>query len=232
MFHYVRHAIELFLNLTGEIPNPIYDTQIAAMFCGLGDQVGYERLVDRFLGLSINKENQFTNWLQRPLTKSQLDYAISDVTHLIKLFPLINKLIKDSGRQEWVSKEIEQLNKKDLYYVSPEDAWKRIKIKYSKPETLNILKTLAKWREEECIRRNIPRNRLIRDETIVNISIFKPNKIDFFKKMRGIPKNLTHSEWNKNINLIRDAERRDGKTWQQISKLNKKSNEEKSRLEI
>ena len=86
IFHSGRQDIEIFLNLTGKIPKPIYDTQIAAMFCGLGDQVGYEKLVDKFLNLSINKENQFTNWLQRPLTKSQLDYAISDVTHLIKIF--------------------------------------------------------------------------------------------------------------------------------------------------
>ena len=83
IFHSGRQDIEIFLNLTGKIPKPIYDTQIAAMFCGLGDQVGYEKLVDKFLNLSINKQNQFTNWLQRPLTKSQLDYAISDVTHLI-----------------------------------------------------------------------------------------------------------------------------------------------------
>ena len=232
VFHSGRQDIEIFLNLTGEIPKPIYDTQIAAMFCGLGDQVGYERLVDRFLGLSINKENQFTNWLQRPLTKSQLDYAISDVTHLIKLFPLINKLIEDSGRQEWVSKEIEQLNKKDLYYVNPEDAWKRIKIKYSKPETLNILKTLAKWREEECIRRNIPRNRLIRDETLVNISLFKPNKIDFFKKIRGIPKNLSHSDLNEIVKMIKVAERMDVNTWPKISKINKKCNPDKSSLDL
>ena len=135
IFHSGRQDIEIFLNLTGKIPKPIYDTQIAAMFCGLGDQVGYEKLVDKFLNLSINKENQFTNWLQRPLTKSQLDYAISDVTHLIKIFPSVNKLILKAGRQEWVSKEIEQLYKKNLYNVNPEEAWKRIKVKYSKSET-------------------------------------------------------------------------------------------------
>ncbi len=232
VFHSGRQDIEIFLNLTGKIPKPIYDTQIASMFCGLGDQVGYERLVDRFLGLSINKENQFTNWLQRPLTISQLDYAISDVTHLIKIFPLIKKLIKEAGRQEWVSKEIEQLYKIELYYVDPEEAWKRIKIKYSKPETLNILKCLAKWREDKCKQKNIPRNRLIRDETLVNISLLKPTKIDSFKQIRGMPKNFSKHDLNEIIKMIEFAEKTDPNTWPKVSKLNKKSNAEKYSLDL
>ncbi len=232
IFHAGRQDIEIFLNLTGEIPKPIYDTQIAAMFCGFGEQVGYERLVERFLGLSINKENQFTNWLQRPLTKNQLDYAISDVTHLIKIFPSINKLIKEADRQKWVHKEIEQLNKKDIYNVNPEEAWKKIKIKYSKPETLNILKTLAKWRENECKRRNIPRNRLIRDETLVNISLFKPKKIDSLKKIRGLPKNFSQNDLNEIIKRINIAEKIDSEMWPQVFKFNKKSNVNKCSLDL
>jgi len=232
VFHSGRQDIEIFLNLTGEIPKPIYDTQIAAMFCGLGDQVGYERLVDRFLSFSINKENQFTNWLQRPLTRSQLDYAISDVTHLIKIFPLIKNLIQKSGRQEWVSKEIEQLNKIELYYVNPEDAWKKIKIKHSKPETLNILKCLAKWREDKCKQRNIPRNRLIRDETLVNISLFKPTKIDLFKKIRVMPKNFSKNDLNEIIKIIEAAKKTDPDTWPKFSKFNKKSNIDKCSLDL
>ena len=98
VFHAARQDIEIFLNLTGEIPYPIYDTQIAGMFCGLGDQIGYEGLVHHFLDLRVNKELQFTNWFQRPLSKQQIDYAISDVTHLIKIYPLINKIIQDSNR--------------------------------------------------------------------------------------------------------------------------------------
>ena len=232
IFHAGRQDIEIFLNLTGEIPKPIYDTQIAAMFCGFGEQVGYERLVERFLGLSINKENQFTNWLQRPLTKSQLDYAISDVTHLIKIFPSINKLIKEADRQKWVHKEIEQLNKKDIYNVNPEEAWKKIKIKYSKPETLNILKTLAEWRENECKRRNIPRNRLIRDETLVSISLIKPKKIDSLKKIRGLPKNFSQNDLNEIIKMINIAEKIDSEMRSQVFKFNKKSNVNKCSLDL
>ena len=106
VFHSGRQDIEIFLNLTGEIPKPIYDTQIAAMFCGLGDQVGYEKLVDKFLNLSINKENQFTNWLQRPLTKSQIDYAISDVTHLIKVG--VSTTSRAIGINEWFAPQISE----------------------------------------------------------------------------------------------------------------------------
>ena len=129
VFHAARQDIEIFLHLTGEIPKPIYDTQIAAMFCGLGDQVGYEKLVSNFLDLSINKENQFTNWLQRPLTKNQIEYAISDVTHLIKIYPLILKLIKDLNREDWVQKETKYLTNKNLYIIDPLTAWEKIKIK-------------------------------------------------------------------------------------------------------
>ncbi len=232
IFHSGRQDIEIFLHLTGEIPKPIYDTQIAAMFCGLGDQVGYERLVEKFLCLSINKENQFTNWLQRPLTKSQLDYAISDVTHLIRIFPSINKLIQDSGRQEWVSKEIKRLYDTDLYDVNSEEAWKRIKIKYSKSETLNILKYLAKWREDKCKQRNIPRNRLIRDEALVNISLFKPNKIELFKEIRGMPKNLSRNDLYEIIKMIKIAEKIDPNNWPKVSKFYKNSNIDKCSLDL
>ena len=113
IFHAARQDLEIFFELIGEIPSPIYDTQIAAMFCGLGDQIGYEGLVNKFLGLSVNKQHQFTNWLHRPLSKSQIDYAISDVTHLIEIFPLINQVIKDNDRGDWVNKEIENLSKKE-----------------------------------------------------------------------------------------------------------------------
>ena len=205
VFHAGRQDLEIFYELMGEIPTPIYDTQIAAMFCGLGDQIGYEGLVNNFLGLSVNKEHQFTNWLQRPLSKSQINYAISDVTHLIKIFPLINNLIKENNREDWVSKELEHLNKKELYQVNPDEIWKKIKLKNSNPQMLNVLKYLASWRENECKKRNIPRNRLIRDDVLINISFSKPETMSELKKIRAIPRNLSNGDFCQILNVIENS---------------------------
>ena len=217
VFHAGKQDIEIFFGLMGEIPTPIYDTQIAAMFCGLGDQVGYESLVNNFLGLSVNKEHQFTNWLQRPLSKNQINYAISDVTHLINIFPLIRKAIKDNNREEWVTKELEHLSKKGLYKVKADEVWKKIKLKNSNPQMLNLLKYLAYWRENECKKRNIPRNRLIRDDVLINISFSKPKTISELKKIRAIPKNLSNDDFSQILEVIDKAEKVRREEWPLIS---------------
>ena len=217
VFHAGRQDIEIFFGLMGEIPTPIYDTQIAAMFCGLGDQVGYESLVNNFLGLSVNKEHQFTNWLQRPLSKNQINYAISDVTHLINIFPLIRQAIKDNNREEWVTKELEHLSKKELYQVKADEVWKKIKLKNSNPQMLNLLKYLASWRENECKKRNIPRNRLIRDDVLINISFSKPKTISELKKIRAIPKNLSNDDFSQILEVIDKAEKVKREEWPLIS---------------
>ena len=134
VFHAGRQDLEIFFNITGKIPTPIYDTQIAAMFCGLGDQVSYDGLVNKFLGLTISKESQFSNWLQRPLTNKQLQYALSDVNYLIKIFPLIKKLIKETNREEWVEKEFQYITNEKIYNINPNEEWQKIKIKNAKRE--------------------------------------------------------------------------------------------------
>jgi ribonuclease D len=232
VFHAARQDIEIFLNLTGKIPYPIYDTQIAAMFCGLGDQIGYEGLVNKFLGLSVNKELQFTNWLQRPLSKNQIEYAISDVTHLIKIYPIITKLINDSNRTEWVEKEMQSISDQSLYKIDPLDIWKRIKLKNSKPKTLNLLKHLAAWRENECKKQNIPRNKLIRDDVLVNISYQSPQTIIELKKIRAFPKQLSHKNCNDIIETIQNANRIIQEDWPNVIKTYKKSNISSNSLEL
>jgi len=232
IFHAARQDIEIFLNLTGKIPYPIYDTQIAAMFCGLGDQIGYERLVNRFLNLPVNKEHQFTNWQQRPLSKQQIDYAISDVTHLIKIYPLINKLIEDSDRTEWVDKEMMYLSDKNLYHIEPNEVWKRIKLKNSKPQILNTLKYLAMWRENECRERDIPRNKLIRDDALINISYASSKTIDELKKIRGLPRNLSHKDLDQIIYIIQEAKKIDKVQWPSVSQNYNKSLISKSSIDL
>ena len=232
VFHAARQDIEIFLNLTGKIPYPIYDTQISAMFCGLGDQIGYEGLVNKFLGLSVNKELQFTNWLQRPLSKNQIEYAISDVTHLIKIYPIITKLINDSNRTEWVEKEMQSISDQSLYKIDPLDIWKRIKLKNSKPKTLNLLKHLAAWRENECKKQNIPRNKLIRDDVLVNVSYQSPQTIIELKKIRAFPKQLSHKNCNNIIETIQEANRIIKEDWPDVMKIHKKPNISSNSVEL
>ena len=232
VFHAARQDIEIFLHLTGEIPKPIFDTQIAAMFCGLGEQVGYEKLVNNFLDLSINKENQFTNWLQRPLTKNQIEYAISDVTHLIKIYPLILKSVKNLNREDWVQKETEYLTNKNLYITDPMTAWERIKIKQLNRETLNYLKYLASWREIECKKRNVPRNRLIRDEVLVNLAVLKPREIDKLKKIRGVSKNLSDEDFYQILETLKQSTKYNPDQWPQINNSYKKKNVDKCSFEL
>ena len=232
VFHAGRQDIEIFFNLTGKIPTPVYDTQIAAMFCGLGDQVSYDGLVNNFLKLTISKESQFSNWLQRPLTNKQIDYALSDVNYLIKIYPLIKKTIKETNREDWVEKELACLSNKKIYDINPIEIWKKIKIKNPKREILNILKYLAEWREIECKKRNIPRNRLIRDEILVTLSQLKPTNIFSIKKIRGIPKSLNDKELNKILKIIKFSYEIEPEKWPKIPKQRKKINVNKASLDL
>ena len=232
VFHAGRQDIEIFFNLTGKIPTPVYDTQIAAMFCGLGDQVSYDGLVNNFLKLTISKESQFSNWLQRPLTNKQIDYALSDVNYLIKIYPLIKKTIKETNREDWVEKELACLSNKKIYDINPIEIWKKIKIKNPKREILNILKYLAEWREIECKKRNIPRNRLIRDEILVTLSQLKPTNIFSIKKIRGIPKSLNDKDLNKILKIIKFSYEIEPEKWPKIPKQRKKINVNKASLDL
>ena len=232
VFHSGRQDIEIFFNLTGKIPTPIYDTQIAAMFCGLGDQVSYDGLVNNFLKLTISKESQFSNWLQRPLTNKQIDYALSDVNYLIKIYPLIKKTIKETNREDWVEKELACLSNKKIYDINPIEIWKKIKIKNPNGEILNILKYLAEWREIECKKRNIPRNRLIRDEILVTLSQLKPTNIFSIKKIRGIPKSLNDKDLNKILKIIKFSYEIEPEKWPKITKQIKKINVNKASLDL
>ncbi len=232
VFHAGRQDLEIFFNITGKIPTPIYDTQIAAMFCGLGDQVSYDGLVNKFLGLTISKESQFSNWLQRPLTNTQLQYALSDVNYLIKIFPLIKKMIKETNREKWVEKEFKYITNEKIYNINTNEVWRKIKIKNAKREVLNMLKYLAEWREIECKKRNLPRNRLIRDEILVNISKLKPSDIFSIKKIRGIPKILCDKDLNEILKIIEIASKIEPVKWPRIPKHSKKINVNKTSLDL
>ena len=186
VFHAGGQDIEIIHNLTGKTPHPLFDTQIAAMALGQGEQVGYSNLVDQWLGIPLDKGARFTDWARRPLDDRQIDYAIGDVTHLAKIFPMmLNKLIK-TGRGDWLDQEMEKLADPSNYVTELDDAWLRVKIASKKPEVLGRLRALAAWREGEARHKNLPRGRIVKDETLGDLAMHPPRKQGDLSKVRGL----------------------------------------------
>ena len=178
--------IEIVFNLTGGAPHPLFDTQIAAMALGLGEQVGYSNLVESLLGRTLDKGARFTDWARRPLDKRQIDYAIGDVTHLAELFPKMLDRLRRTGRGEWLDQEMERISDPANYVNDPAQAWKKIKIQSRKPDVLGRLKALAAWRELEARSKNLPRGRIMKDETLADIAMHPPASQEAIGHVRGL----------------------------------------------
>ncbi len=186
IFHAGGQDIEIFYNLSGKTPHPLFDTQIAAMALGQGEQIGYSNLVENWLGIQLDKGARFTDWSRRPLDKRQIDYAIGDVTHLATIFPKMLDKLKQTGRGAWLNDEMERIADADNYHNDPDEAWERIKVQTRKPEVLGRLKAIAAWREKEAQHKNIPRGRIMKDETIADIASHPPKSQDALPKIRGL----------------------------------------------
>lgn len=186
IFHAGGQDVEIIYNLTGKTPHPIFDTQIAMMAISQSEQIGYSNLVESWLGLQIDKGARFTDWSRRPLTERQIEYAIGDVTHLARIFPkLLQRLIK-TGRGVWLNIEMEKLADPAGYRNDPDLAWHRIKAAGRNPAMLGRLKALAHWRELEAQDKNIPRGRIVRDETLADIASHPPRTQADLAKVRGL----------------------------------------------
>ena len=186
IFHAGGQDIEIFFNLTGKTPHPMFDTQIAAMALGQGEQIGYSNLVDLYLGIQLDKGARFTDWSRRPLDKRQIDYAIGDVTHLAKLFPMMLEKLQDTGRGKWLNDEMERIANPENYRNDPEKSWERVKIQSRKADVLGRLQAIAAWREREAQHKNIPRGRIMKDETMADIAAHPPNSQAALPKIRGL----------------------------------------------
>jgi ribonuclease D len=186
VFHAGGQDLEIIYNLTGKTPHPLFDTQIAAMALGLGEQVGYSNLVESLLGMSLDKGARFTDWARRPLDARQIDYAIGDVTHLADLFPKMLKRLRKTGRGGWLDQEMERLGDPSNYANDPAEAWKRVRIQSRKAEVLGRLKALAAWREIEARSKNLPRGRIVKDETLADIAAHPPASQDALARVRGL----------------------------------------------
>jgi len=174
VFHSGRQDLEIFYHLTGAVPESIFDTQVAAMVCGFGDSVSYEQLARKLAGAKIDKSSRFADWSMRPLTERQLDYALADVTHLRRIFTTLRRRLEKSGRTEWLQDEMNVLTDPRTYDLDPRHAWRRFKSRSTDQRFLAVLRELAAWRETEAQRRDVPRNRVIRDEQLMDIAAHRP----------------------------------------------------------
>ncbi|WP_210358596.1 MULTISPECIES: ribonuclease D [Sphingomonas] len=186
VFHAGGQDIEIIYNLTGKTPHPLFDTQVAAMALGQGEQIGYSNLVDSWLGISIDKGARFTDWARRPLDARQIEYAIGDVTHLSRIFPKMLERLKKTGRGAWLDQEMERLADPANYANDPDSAWKRVRISGRKPDVLGRLKALARWRELEAQAKDLPRGRIVKDETLGDIAGHPPRRQADLAKVRGL----------------------------------------------
>jgi ribonuclease D len=186
VFHAGGQDLEIIHNLTGKMPVPLFDTQIAAMALGLGEQVGYSNLIESMLGHSIDKGARFTDWSRRPLDKRQIDYAIADVTHLASVFPKLLARLKKTGRGGWLDEEMERLADASSFAFPAEDAWKRLKLPSRNPVILGRLKAIAAWRETEARSKNIPRGRIVKDDTLGELASHPPKSQDDLGRVRGL----------------------------------------------
>ena len=207
VFHAGGQDLEIIYNLTGKTPAPLFDTQIAAMALGFGEQVGYSSLVESMLGHSLDKGARFTDWSRRPLDKRQIDYAIADVTHLSTIFPRMVEKLRKNGRGAWLDEEMERLADPSSFAFAPEDAWKRLKLPGRNPQLLGRLKAIAAWREREARNKNLPRGRIIKDDTLGELASHPPKTQEDLGRVRGLSQGWRSNDiGGRLMDALKDAE--------------------------
>jgi ribonuclease D len=199
VFHAARQDVEIILKMAGTVPKPIFDTQIAAMVCGFGDQIGYEAIARKLANAQIDKSSQFTDWSRRPLTNKQMAYALSDVTHLRTVYLALAEQIEASGRMTWLQGELDYLADPSGYVVDPEQSWKRIKARIQSKKQLATLMEVAAWREREAQVKDVPRGRILKDEAVGEIAIQVPQSREDLNQLRLLPRGSADSVIGKGI---------------------------------
>ena len=213
VFHAARQDLEIVWNLSKSIPAPLFDTQVAAMVCGYGDQVSYSELAQAVCKANIDKSSRFTDWARRPLSQAQIDYAIADVTHLRDIYLHLVAKLEKTGRKSWLDDEMAVLKSPDTYEQHPERAWERFKNRARKPRDLAMLMELAAWRETEAQAKDVPRGRVLKDDVLVEIALAAPRGEEALGNMRAFPRGMERSKAGAEINAaIERGFARDPKT--------------------
>lgn len=194
VFHAARQDLEIFLKLgDGQLPHPVFDTQIAAMACGFGDTVAYDALVQQMLKRRLDKSSRFTDWSRRPLSDSQLAYALADVTHLRDLYPRMRQKLEAADRLSWLDEEHAYLLDPTIYDTTPENAWRRLKLRKTTADYVLGLQVAAAWRERQAQMRDVPRGRIVKDEALYEIAEHRPKTAGDFDRMRAVPRGFGNS---------------------------------------
>lgn len=233
VLHAARQDLEIFYYLSGRLPQNIYDTQIAANFLGLGEQVAYKTLVQKYCGADVSKAQQFTDWSRRPLRKEQIEYALSDVTYLAEIYKSLSAELEAEGRTSWLKGEMADLVEEALYDIDPHAAWERVKIRSNKSKDLIVLKELAAWRELEAKKRNVPRGRIIKDEALAQIAMIQPKNENQLGEIRFFGAGRAKSdEGHKIVRIISEALKSPKDEWPKKEKKLQLSAENAAALEL
>ena len=207
VFHAARQDIEIFVKLSGAVPNNLFDTQVAASVCGFGDSVSYDNLVRSVCNVELDKSSRFTDWSHRPLTEKQKVYALADVTYLRDIYGALVDQVDATNRWDWVEDELDTLRSIDTYVVRPEQAWERLKAKLGRPRDLAALKVLAAWREKRAQDSDQPRSRILKDDALIELAMQRPQAPDAFDKLRAVQRGYGRSSAaGEIIALIKDVE--------------------------
>ncbi|MCW5759772.1 MAG: ribonuclease D [Phenylobacterium sp.] len=205
VFHAARQDVEIFNNLKA-MPRPLFDTQVAGMAAGFGEQIAYDALVRQMLKLDIDKSSRFTDWARRPLSESQLSYALADVTHLAKLYPMLRERLEREKRLAWVTDEMADLTDPANYDVEPDNAWKRLRPRRHTAKYLAVYRAVAAWRERTAQLRDQPRGRILKDEAIDEIATQAPTDADGLDRLRSVPKGFSGSRFGPDlVAAVREA---------------------------
>ena len=199
VFHAARQDIEIFHYLSEQIPTPLFDTQVAAMVCGFGEAASYETLAAKLANARIDKSLRFTDWARRPLTKRQVRYAISDVTHLRVVYEKLQGRLERNGRSAWLAEEMAVLSDPATYAPHPDEAWRRLKSRSRDRRFLGILREVTAWRELEAQKRDVPRNRVLRDAALIEIAAHPPTSLEELARVRGMPEGLARGKAGERI---------------------------------
>jgi ribonuclease D len=186
VFHAPRQDLEIFQQRGGRLPRPLFDTQLAAMVLGFGEEIGYEALVREVAGAGLDKSARFTDWSRRPLSAKQIDYALGDVIHLRTIYERFVEDLAKRGRSAWVNEELGALLEPSLYEVDPDETWRRLKVKTRDQRFLGVLRAVAAWREREAQRRDLPRNRILRDDVLVDLVVSRPRSIAELRELKRV----------------------------------------------
>jgi ribonuclease D len=199
VLHAGRQDIEIFWNKGHVIPDPLFDTQIVAMVCGFGEAASYETLARKIAHAEVDKSARFTDWGRRPLTRRQLEYALADVTHLRVVYEKLDEELKRTNRASWVSEEIAALKSEELYALDPTLAWKRLKPRTANKRFLTALQAVAEWREREAQARDVPRNRVLKDEVLLELAATPPEDGEALERIRAVPKGFGSSKMGRSL---------------------------------